>query len=368
MVIPLRSVRCAHPSAKQSADRSARSSSGKSARRSARIASVALVPSLLLLGGCRSNQAALQAAQEFGTLASQFQVNTNKLADDIYDSCIRTAGFFSVDSAAALQARRQQLDLCEAEGRSTAANARIANQIVVDYIQSIGSLAADHQVSFDTELSTVEASLSTFAANTGFLPIKPQTMGAGSMIARLVYNWAANSSRQGALATAIVCSEQPLRSYTNGLDYAYREGYINGLLESERSRVQSFYNYYAGLMRARRASDKDFLDLQQDSLAAILPVLQRRSAAFSYLAIIRATANANSSMAKLFAKTKSPIPSSACAAYFLKGQSKSVALVNPQKAAVLASLSADQRQKLQRILLKYRSEVKPMLQAMEAGL
>jgi outer membrane murein-binding lipoprotein Lpp len=87
MVIPLRSVRCAHGSV----DRWARRPTGKSARRSARIAWVALVPSLLLLGGCRSNQAALQAAQEFGTLASQFQVNTNKLADDIYASCIRTA-------------------------------------------------------------------------------------------------------------------------------------------------------------------------------------------------------------------------------------------------------------------------------------
>lgn len=301
-------------------------------------------------------------------MAHQFQVNTNRLADDIYDSCLRTAFFFSIDSAAALQARNQQIDLCESEGRRTAEKARIANQIVVDYIQSIGALAAGHQVSFNAELATVEASLANLSATSGLLPIKPEVMGAGSMIARMVYNWAGNSYRHGALATAIACSDQPLRTYTNGLDYAYREGYINGLLETERSRVQSFYNYHASLMRARRASEQEFLNLQKDSLAAILPVLQRRTAAFAYLSIIRATADANSSMTKLFAKTGSAASMSTCAAYFLKGRSTAAAFLPSQRAAALASLNPEQRQKLREILLSYRHQVKPMLQAMEDSL
>ena len=114
-----------------------------------------LLSSSVIIGSCGSSPA-IQAAQEFGELAARFEGNTNRLANDIYNSCIRRTQFIQVDTAESNEARNNALRDCNELNRPAARQARDANKLVTDYIRAIAELAGDDVVSFSNELDAVQ--------------------------------------------------------------------------------------------------------------------------------------------------------------------------------------------------------------------
>lgn len=74
-------------------------------------------------------------------MSCQFREDTNKLADDIYDSCIRRVEFFRTDTSSLREARDQGWRNCDSFNKPAAVNARVAKQVFVDYMEAIGRLS-----------------------------------------------------------------------------------------------------------------------------------------------------------------------------------------------------------------------------------
>ena len=62
---------------------------------------------------------------------------------------------------------------------------------------------------------------------------------------------ATDDFRKGTLKKAILCTDQPFQDYTKGLSFLFEEAYLNGILDQELFRVQSYYNFYAAILRRR---------------------------------------------------------------------------------------------------------------------
>jgi hypothetical protein len=71
-----------------------------------------MLTSSIMLSSCGADPA-IKSAQEFGAMSAQFRDNTNKLADDIYDSCIRRVQYYRTDINALRQQRNQAWQGCE---------------------------------------------------------------------------------------------------------------------------------------------------------------------------------------------------------------------------------------------------------------
>ncbi len=325
---------------------------------------------LLSLVGCGSNPA-IESAQEFGLLAAQFEDNTNKLADDIYNSCIRRVRYMQVDTAVANQARNDALKQCEDFNKPAAMQARSANQVVTNYVIAIGRLASDDAVSFQDELNSIKDSLNNLSIPTATgtnISLPQGGVSTGISIANFIFNWAAKRFREGTLREAILCTDQSLQTYTDGLEFVFRDGYINGLLEQELLRVNSYYDYYAAILRNTNGTDKEFRELQLESFNAIDTVLQRRNASLSYVAIINKTANAHAALAKLFLGDENPPSKSSCAIYFNANQSDSTSINPENQQTFTLDFTVEELAKMKQIAINYQKEIEPLLIQMEEGL
>ncbi|MBD3886596.1 hypothetical protein IFO70_33540 [Phormidium tenue FACHB-886] len=336
-----------------------------------------LLTTSFILNGCGSNSS-IESAQKFGELATEFENNTNKLADDIYDSCVRRIQYIQVDTERSNQARNEALAQCETFNKAVSQQAKDANSVVTDYVTAIGKLASDDVVSFDAQFERIKTSLSNFsipveketATGTEIVSVTlpPTAITTGTSIANFIFGWASNQFRQGTLREAITCTDRPLNTYITGLEHAFRAGYVEGLLNQELFRVNSYYDYYAALLRTRGGSDEEFRRLQNESYNAIATVLQRRNAAVSYMAILDKTASAHAALAKLFLGNQTPPSESSCINY-LNADQLDTTLFNSQGWQVSESrFTVEELAQIRQIAATYQAEVKPLLIQMDKAL
>lgn len=331
----------------------------------------------ITVAGCSSSPS-LKEAQEFSEMSTKFKESTNKLANDIYGSCIRRTQYIQVNTLAGSRARDEALNDCEEINKPASVKVRKASKLVTDYIESIGKLASDDVVSFDDELDEVAEALSSFS-----IPLEPsdptqpsefklpsEAVNTGVSIAKFIFRWVTDKEREGVLKEAITCTEQPFQVYTDGLEFVYQEGYIRGILEQEIFRVNSYYSDYAALLRDSNGSDRDFRQLERESFSAIEPVLERRNAAESYVAVLEATAAAHSNLAGVFLDGEDLPDESSCAIYFSNDDQDSgnVASKSNGKGSLGHHLTAGEYLKVQEILGEYQDTIEPLIIQMEDAL
>ena len=330
-----------------------------------------LTPLLLATSSCGTNPG-IQVAQNFGALSDQFKDNANKLANDIYDSCIRRVRYIQVDTLEGNQSRDTAFNQCEELNKPTAADARNANQVIINYMEAIGRLASDEVVSFDDQFDRIETSLNQFSIpindgnTTRFITLPQGSVSTGVQIANFIFGWVTNRIREGSLKEAITCTNKSFQAYVDGLESTFRDGYIDGILAQEQSRVVSYYNYYAALLRAQDGSDKDFRSLQQESFESIESVLNRRNAALLYLDVIGSTSNAHAEVAEVFLDGD-PAPSkSYCnSTYFAQSDS------GTEEVGVLAGedyLTIQESVRVEKIISNYQRDIAPLLAQMQEEL
>ncbi|NCR72905.1 MAG: hypothetical protein GPI93_17780 [Microcystis aeruginosa LG13-12] len=330
-----------------------------------------MLTSSIMLSSCGADPA-IKSAQEFGAMSAQFRDNTNKLADDIYDSCIRRVQYYRTDINALRQQRNQAWQGCEQFNKPAASQARVANQVVVDYMEAIGKLSSDSVVSFENEFNNVETALKglSIPTSSGNTTLPSSAVDTGKSIANFIFNWAAKSFRKGTLTEAITCTNKPLQTYTDGLEFAFREGYINGILQQELDQAKLYYDDYAAIAEAQNGAWRDFNNLTKESYNAIVPILQRRNAALSYITIIDKTANTHAQLAVLFLDGREP-PSSeseSCKTYLKPTSSDSNTLNSQGQSNLNMKLTPEELAQVSEILINYRNEVRPLLKQMEEDL
>jgi hypothetical protein len=328
--------------------------------------------SSIVLNSCAANPG-INSAQHFGAMSTQFKEDTNKLADDIYDSCIRRVQFYRTDANEIRKARDQAWLDCNTYNKPAANSARAANQIVVDYAEAIGKLSSNEVVTFDNELKNVGSALKRLSIPTGSgvsVSLPSSAVDTGVQIAGFLANWAANNYRVGKLSEAITCTNEPLQAYTEGLGYALREGYIQGILQQELNQAQFYYDDYTAIAKKEGGTWRDFNSLSKESYNAVLPILQRRNAALSYIAIIDRTAKAHAELTTIFLDGRKPLTtqSTACKTYLALSSSGSDSPPLISQSLSGKELSPQKMMQVQKVLIAYRNDVTPLLERMEDSL
>lgn len=324
------------------------------------------------LSSCSSDPR-IKTAQDFGSMSGKLRDNTNRLADDIYDSCLRRVQFYRTDTSALREVRDEAWKDCDRLNKPAAARTKEANKIAIDYVEAIGRLSTDEVVSFDSQLDTVGASLKALsipivAGSPVRLP--SAAVDTGVQIASFIANWAANRYRSGKLAEAITCTNEPFQAYTKGLDRALRDGYIEGVLRQELNQAQLFFDDYTAIAKAEGGTWRDFSALSKESYNTVVPLIQRRNAALAYLTIIGKTAKAHAELSKTFLSSPEPrTPESPlCKAYFARATNSASVLKPFENLAESKNISPYQLMRVNKILIAYRNDVRPLIRRMNDSL
>lgn len=321
------------------------------------------------LGGCGfGNSKGVDIAKEFGSLSAQFNANTEKLANEIYNSCVRRIAYQQAWSARGAENVQLAFDECNTLNRQASANAIKANQVAVDYIQSIGALAQDDVVDFSGELAEVESALTNFSIpqdNGDPIRLPASAVRIGSQIANFLFGWVAKQKREGALSQAIICSKEPFEKYSNGLKEVYTLGYIDGILKAEYDRMRDYYATYQARARDTGEGLMVLRQLEQDAYNSTLSLNALQDAARGYLKIIDTTLKSHNQLAAMFQGGSSGPSKSTCAQYFGTSVSSST---TPVPDSLLknsfSELSPSQKVRVSNILFQYHNSIAPIIDDM----
>jgi hypothetical protein len=318
-----------------------------------------ILSSSTILFGCNTPDSAINSAKQFGMLSDDFSSKTDKLSNDVYDSCLRRISYFSVRQGTTQ--RDRAIANCENLNKPTAARIRSATRLVTSYVTSIGSLASDNPVKFDGEFSALKDSLNNLSIPNSSIVISPNTVEKGTQIGNLIFGWVVNQRRKGSLREAIICTDQPLQEYTSGLNAAFQKGYVDGILEDERRTAVSYYNFYLTRL-SKNGSDREFIELEKISSDAIQQFAIRRNSAESYIAVINRTARMHTELKQVFSENAKPISEAACNVYLqAKDSSSTKDLTRKQTNYSNPPLTIKEISKIRKITLNYRKEVSPLL-------
>jgi hypothetical protein len=319
-----------------------------------------VVSSAAVLFGCNTPDPAINAAKQFGLSSDDFSSKTDRLSNDIYDSCIRRITYFSLRGG--ITSRDRAIANCESLNKPTAARMRSATRLVTNYITSISSLASDNPVKFDGEFSTLKDSLNKLTTPGGSIVLPQNTVEKGTQIGNLIFGWIVNQRRKGSLREAIICTDKPLQEYTMGLNSAFQAGYINGILENERKTAISYYDFYLTRL-SKNGSDKEFLDLEKISSDAIQQITTRRDSAESYIAVIDKTAKMHTELKQIFSENIKPLSEAACNVYLQAQDSSSTKdLPGKQTSYSNSPLTSREIAAIRKVAINYQKAIAPLLQ------
>jgi hypothetical protein len=318
-----------------------------------------LLSSLTILFGCNKPDPAINSAKQFGMLSADFSSKTDRLSNDIYDSCLRRVAYFSVRQGTTQ--RDRALENCETLNKPTAARIKNASGLITNYVASIGSLASDNPVKLDTEFNALKDSLNGLSIPNSGIVISQNTVDKGTQIANLVFGWIVNQRRKGNLREAIVCTDQPLQEYTRGLNDAFRKGYINGILEDERKTSISYYNFYLTRLQ-KNGSERDFLELEKAFSQVIQQFAVRRDSAESYITVIDRTAKMHTELKQVFLENAKSPSEETCNIYLRTANPDPKKALSEGKTSYSnAPLTAQEISETSKILLSYQQEIAPFL-------
>ncbi|MGK7882390.1 MAG: hypothetical protein AB4060_20155 [Crocosphaera sp.] len=325
-----------------------------------------VITSSILISSCGTDPA-IRQAQEFAQLKDRFENNTNRLAEEFYKSCIRRLGYFAVREGT--MAREQALESCETRNKPTVQEVNNANKIVVNYIESIGNLAADDLVNFDDEFDRIRNSLNSIAipTNNGVVTLPSGAVNTGTQIANFIFRWVTNENRTGVLREAIVCTDAPFQSYSDGLKFIYERGYINGVLLDEQTEARSYYNFYITRLRST-GTDRDFMELERESSQAEQFFVTQRNLANDYIRIIDITAEAHGQLKNVFANSSDAPSEESCAVYLNARESDNTTSVDSGEKPLDQPLSLEELTQVREIASDYQRKIKPILERMEKKL
>lgn len=255
-------------------------------------------------------QAISQLAENAETASNQFN---EKIAGDIYDSCVRAAEYQPIDLLAtptesALVQRTQLLSDCE-QSRSLETELRKTHGVLITYLTALGKLASDDAVNLDgidavqnafTELPTPSLLSQQKEAGIGILNIL------GTIIRSFV-----EQSRLETLQRVIVDADPNVQTFVSGFRRITERGYIK-FLENENVAIDNYYEtYISGVLSERQEGDVSglttyLMSLQDQWRERRDSVDERIKLAQDYLRLIDSIASTHNDLKSKFAKGEVP--------------------------------------------------------------
>ena len=329
-----------------------------------------------LIAGCGDASLGIKLAQAFGQTANTLEEQANSLAEDVYTSCLRGARYITImpiatgkDSKDRRQGeeREDAMANCEKENRAAIQNLKAANGVIINYVRAIGRLAGDASISFRPEIETTATSLGALSKTAG-ININEATKSKGISIATFLVEMTSSRYRNTELAKAVICTQQPLKEYTEGLSKAYEEYYVNGLLETEGKMAKRYYAYLASIRSALEAQSKtppsalEYETIDQNSYAAAIASMERRDAARRILRAMLLTAETNSTIASELQKSGYRISPSECRIFLKHPSSQTSVQLNTDQKERSSSEETRMKRAIAGRLSKYHDAMNNLLQ------
>ena len=202
---------------------------------------ILMAPTTLLFNGC-GTPLEIQAVQKYAEFQTQSAELFPKIADDVYKSCIRQLDYINLNRQTIDKDRDAREAICNNSETGSVALKKAYTQthnVIHEYLVALGALAADELTNFDAEINAVGESIQR-------LPglgedQKKDAISAGTGLARLLFKAFTNDYRRGELKEAIVTADPSLTTLVVALDTSIKNHFINGLLETERGSLDSYY-------------------------------------------------------------------------------------------------------------------------------
>jgi hypothetical protein len=275
-----------------------------------------LIPITLLLGSCGTS-ADIKAAQELAKLRGQAITIFPNLANDVYQSCRRTAELTllntpTVNSGEIDKDRKAARKICQENPAAASQALNDTNKVILDYLDALGQLATDDLTNYDKELDAIGASVQNLPGlNT---EEKKEAVDAGTAIAKFLFRIATEAYRREQLKSVVVETDSNLQTLIAALNKAVKQGYINGVLNNEQTAVDNYYRYYLG--RVLTAPQAESVSAQitteqafdRDWKNANSEIETKKDLARSYLALLNQIAADHNNLKGMYVKGEEPSP------------------------------------------------------------
>ncbi|WP_375500260.1 hypothetical protein [uncultured Nostoc sp.] len=211
--------------------------------------SLTLLAVTFFLVSCGTTGADIKAAQELAKLRGQAITIFPEMANDVYQSCRRTAelsllnipteNFGEIDKD-----RKGAREICKGNPAAASQSLNDVNALILDYLDALGKLASDNIINYDKNLDEINNSLRSLPGLTQ--EEQKNAVDAGTEIAKFLFRIATEAYRRDQLKSVIIGTNDYLQTLSTALEKAVTKGYINGVLENEQAALDNYYRYYLG--------------------------------------------------------------------------------------------------------------------------
>lgn len=273
---------------------------------------VLFIPVTILLNSCGRD---FKSVENFvNNHHAAIKNSSDLVAQDIYDSCLRRVNYIILTASNGIETREETLQKCNSENKPNISRVKIANRVLLNYMEQLGQVASGKTVSFDENIADLKIALTNLNAG-GFIP--ESAVQAGTNLFQIFVNALSKEKRGRALKKAILCADDSLQNYipgnsslkdnqqqNNGGLIKIAQIYTNTILEVEKKQINSYYEtYLAPLEEFTDSQIPIALEVQKDYNEAMKIVQDKKDNAQNYIEILQATANAHSKLKDVFQGT-----------------------------------------------------------------
>lgn len=327
------------------------------------------IPLTILLNSCGGSD--FTSVENFAKNETKIQNDSNGLAQDIYDSCLRRTNYIILTTSEGISTRENTLQDCMKYNKPNVQKLKDANDVLIKYMTALSQVASGQTVSFAQNITNLQTALTSLKV--GNFQLSSPVVQAGTNIVQIIVNALSKEKRGRALKKAILCSNDSLQTYitgnstfnekippSGGLIELVTDGYINGIMKIEKAQINSYYGTYFGEIQASTdPSISTALEVQKDYNEAMETVQTKVDTAQDYITVLETTAKTHNDLRNDFSGTgKNAITPAEvkelCQSVFAGKQSS----LEKSKQATKLDISEYQMKKAEKILSDYSQKIK----------
>ena len=271
-----------------------------------------LIPAALALSSCTDSD--ISAAQNFGEVSTQLGELNAGVSKDIYESCARSSTWLARGTSTTRNNMRNALMICDGIFRPNAERTEMAGNLLVEYVQSISTLATEDRETVSTRLENIGEALNGLSEAEGSsFQLNSNAVDTGVMVATFLINILLRDFRRQTLKPTIICTDPSIQSYSTDLANFIEKLYVQELLDEEINSVTRYFGGYRSPltnttnMLLESGSPAVFTSLQNTQMARdealrneITKIVERKNVGATYAALIRETAAAHTNLKLIF--------------------------------------------------------------------
>ncbi len=259
------------------------------------------------LASCRD----FSNVRDLGNQANDIQERSTEMANDFYDSCMRRARIPRSQFPDITNTRQIEEQKCENTARPASNTITDANKVLIEYLIKLAKLAGDGSsvVSSNNraELETSLGNLTTALGDAGVTVPEPVSTiaGQGAGILNVIFDAIASEIRQDTLAPVMVCTDDEIQNYTQGLEQLATIVYINQLEIEAQQHSTYFTNLTPRLAGVDFPPSEALSSFQLDHAynAAIDAINAKKDFANEFARFLGTTRGTHSELSLVFAES-----------------------------------------------------------------